>query len=281
MRATSASNSPIIFDLFEISTSFKRVSFPPLTTHFLAIITAGQATGFYQLSERTEPTPVVFQPGSSLFLHVGQASTWSLDVETLELLVAYISPEHIYETLSRHGLDPRRFPLRNTLVNEDPVMHHLGLSLAHTLANPPAERRSPLTTSITGAVLLRILLHHGSDASQLDDVLGDVFTPELSTTLRTYVRQHLDEEITVHDLAQAADMSPSHFSRLFKEATGQPPYQYVLQERIKEAQRLLQESEASIAEVALRTGFSNQSHLTRRFRKVTGTTSAVYRRAVQ
>jgi AraC family transcriptional regulator len=63
---------------------------------------------------------------------------------------------------------------------------------------------------------------------------------------------------------------------LFKHALGIPPHRYVLQERIREAQRKLAVGRMSISELALNLGFSDQSHFSRAFRKVTGTTPKRY-----
>jgi AraC family transcriptional regulator len=91
-----------------------------------------------------------------------------------------------------------------------------------------------------------------------------------------YIQMHLAADIAVAELASQVNLSPHHFSMLFKQALGVPPHQYVLQARIREAQRQLATERAAISEVALRLGFSDQSHFSRTFRKVTGTTPARY-----
>jgi AraC family transcriptional regulator len=87
-----------------------------------------------------------------------------------------------------------------------------------------------------------------------------------------YVRAHLNSDMAVADLARQVNLSPHHFSMLFKQAVGVPPHQYVLHERIDEAQRQLASGRMTLSEVALNLGFSDQSHFSRAFRKITGTT---------
>jgi AraC family transcriptional regulator len=73
-------------------------------------------------------------------------------------------------------------------------------------------------------------------------------------------------------MAENVQMSPYTFGRLFTQTTGLTPHQYVLRARIKEAKRLLCEGRSTIAGVSLQLGFSDQSHFTRVFHKITGIT---------
>ena len=85
--------------------------------------------------------------------------------------------------------------------------------------------------------------------------------------------------LTLRDLAGIAGLSPSYFARAFKSTTGLPPYQWFLNVRIRRAQQMLLDSTASIAHVALATGFSDQAHFTRAFCRRVGTTPAAWQRA--
>ncbi len=73
-------------------------------------------------------------------------------------------------------------------------------------------------------------------------------------------------------------MSQYYFSRLFKQAMGVSPYQYVMQQRIERAKYLLRTTSLSVAEIAPQVGFSTQNQLTIQFRKFTGTTPSGYRK---
>jgi AraC-like DNA-binding protein len=74
-----------------------------------------------------------------------------------------------------------------------------------------------------------------------------------------------------------AGMSASHFSQLFRQSMGLSPYRYVLTVRIDKAKRLLRGSRLGVLDVALATGFADQSHFAKTFRRVTGTIPTVYR----
>jgi len=99
--------------------------------------------------------------------------------------------------------------------------------------------------------------------------------PEALHCVRAYVHDHLSKEITLEALAALVHLSPYHFARKFKEATGLPPYQYVLQCRVEQAKTLLVAGKHSISEVAQAVGFAGQSHLTRHIKNAFGVTPGV------
>lgn len=97
--------------------------------------------------------------------------------------------------------------------------------------------------------------------------------PWVKLTLVTdYINAHLHEELKLTDIAAIAQISPYHFLRLFKQSMGVTPHQYILHSRIDRAKYLLQSSDLSIADIALRVGFCDQSHLTRCFKRILGLT---------
>ena len=87
-----------------------------------------------------------------------------------------------------------------------------------------------------------------------------------------YIHEHLHQDLKLADLSAIAQLSPYHFLRLFKQRMGITPHQYILQHRIQKAKHLLKHSNLSIAEIAMRTGFCDQSHLTRCFKHIVGIT---------
>jgi len=78
------------------------------------------------------------------------------------------------------------------------------------------------------------------------------------------------EDLRMDALAEVAGMSKYHFSRLFKDAVGVPPYRYVVQQRVEAARGLLLRTDLSVTQIALRAGFSSQSHLSTAFREHAG-----------
>jgi AraC family transcriptional regulator len=95
--------------------------------------------------------------------------------------------------------------------------------------------------------------------------------------LSDFVDSTLDQPVGVRDLASAVGLAPRAFADAFKRTMGQTPYQYVLHRRIDLAQRLLRSGQLPIVEVALRTGFANQSHFTSVFARLVGVSPARWR----
>jgi AraC family transcriptional regulator len=108
---------------------------------------------------------------------------------------------------------------------------------------------------------------------------GLALSPRQVSRVREYIRTNLPRDIGLAELADQLSLSPHYFSMLFKHALGVSPHQYVLRERVHEAQRLLSAGRMSISEVALSLGFSDQSHFSQAFRKMTGTTPKRYQGA--
>ena len=93
-----------------------------------------------------------------------------------------------------------------------------------------------------------------------------------------YIHQHLATGLTLSDLAAVAHLSPYHFARLFKASTGSPPHRYVIARRIERAKQLLRGGDdLSLAQVAARTGFWDQGHFSRHFKRLVGVTPKRFR----
>jgi len=93
-----------------------------------------------------------------------------------------------------------------------------------------------------------------------------------------YVEEHLDASPTLEQLAAVARLSPYYFARQFKRATGLPPHQYVIARRVERAKRVLQTGgDFSLAQVAARAGFSDQSQFSRHFKRLVGVTPGEFR----
>ena len=129
-----------------------------------------------------------------------------------------------------------------------------------------------------GQAAQALLAHLAGRLTRTEPVLRGGLSPAALRRVRERVEAGLEEALTIEDLAAAAGLSPFHFARMFKRATGESPHAYVLRRRIERARALL-EGDLPIAEVALACGFGSQSHLTARFRAATGLTPGRYRAA--
>ncbi len=95
-----------------------------------------------------------------------------------------------------------------------------------------------------------------------------------------FMEAHLEGDVRLSELAGETGISASHLVRSFRQSTGQTPYQFVLHRRVERAQTLMRDHYASLTEVALASGFADQHHLARVFRRITGLTPSSYRRSL-
>ena len=109
-------------------------------------------------------------------------------------------------------------------------------------------------------------------------VQGGISGDQLSNIL-DYIDAHLSEQIRIHDLSDLAHMSESAFLRAIKAATGETPHELVRRRRLEAAQRLLREDLLSLGQIASITGFADQAHLSRSFKRAFGISPSRWRRS--
>lgn len=124
--------------------------------------------------------------------------------------------------------------------------------------------------------------------SDLQDLIWNGQTPSMSFShegpnqhhdrVLEYIHAHYREQLNISTLARLAMQSRYHFIRTFKSLTGVTPYQYVLQLRVREAIRQLQQSDLTVTDISFNLGFSSPSQLFRAFARTTGMTPEQYRK---
>jgi AraC family transcriptional regulator len=127
--------------------------------------------------------------------------------------------------------------------------------------------------SLTTALLAAVFRSSGTSKSTLTGLTRW----QLRRTIE-YLQEHQFQDIRLSDLASLVGLSSSQFARSFKISTGSPPHRWILESRIKRAQELMSQQRKPISVVSALTGFADQSHFTKSFRRVTGVTPAVWLR---
>ena len=92
-----------------------------------------------------------------------------------------------------------------------------------------------------------------------------------------YIEQHFSRTITIKQLAELGNMSPSSFNRVFKKETKLTPIEYLIEIRIEKAKKLLRRKEITITEIAMRCGFSSSAHFSSTFSRILNITPSEYR----
>jgi AraC family transcriptional regulator len=197
----------------------------------------------------------------------------------LDSLHLYIRQQVIDEVAGDFGLSGGdEIELVPRLGVQDPLIEQLALSVRELLEHQ--DSFSQMYVDYVARLLAAHLLRkHSSSAGSAAVPVGGLTRAQVERAI-DYMESNLSEPLSLADVANASGLSPSHFARRFKSATGAPPHQYLMSMRVERAKRLLLQREP-IAEIALECGFSHQEHLTRIFRRLTGVTPASFRRAAQ
>lgn len=181
----------------------------------------------------------------------------------------YPDPALLQEAAGEVSGRDRPIPFFARPVIHDPALARELLLLHSALeaGAEPLERQSRLLD------FLAKLIQRHADTPHLDAPLGP--EPSVVRRLRDYLDQHTSATVTLAELAELAGMSPFHMVRVFTRTTGLPPHAYLTQRRVAQAKALLAQR-LPLAQVAAFSGFYDQSHLTRRFKRIVGVTPGQY-----
>jgi AraC family transcriptional regulator len=218
----------------------------------------------------------IIRPGGLFMLPGGMDFGVRLEGH-LESLHLYVRAQVLEEVANDFGLKPGLRPeLVARLGVRDPVIEQLVLSVRDQMMEQ--DPFSHIYTDYIARLLAAHLLRKHSTLTAAHKKAAPSMSRVQVERAIEYMESHLADSISLADVADAANLSPSHFTRLFKSATGAPPHQFLIQLRVERAKRMLMQR-GPIAEVALACGFAHQEHLTRIFRRTTGFTPASFRRA--
>lgn len=182
---------------------------------------------------------------------------------------------HIAEDMT--GCDPAHLRMMDRSGFRDPLLTQIGFTLWHELEQPsPAGKLYAQTAAQLLAV--HLLRQYTSVGGAIKEQVHGPLSPRQLQRVKDFIQEHLNQDLGLDDLAKQAGFSSYHFARLFRQATGESPHQFVLRQRIERAQYLLEKPDMPLAQVALATGFAHQSHLAQHFKRQLGLTPSAYRR---
>jgi AraC family transcriptional regulator len=248
---------------------------PPAITHHRLVLFIRPPEGLdlqYEGVKRHVPPPA----GSISLVPAGAPSRWRPS-GSRDFLHVYLEPALVERVVAEaFGLDPARLSV--------PPLDGLDLpQLRAVLGAVDAEMTAggaggSLAAESLANVLAVHLIRHVL-APRRPERGHDGRLPRLRLrAVVEYIEGHLDAGVTLDQMAAVARLSPYHFARQFKQATGLPPYQYVLLRRVERAKQLLQAGAGlSLAEVAAHAGFSDQSQLSHHFKRLVGVTPRQFR----
>jgi AraC family transcriptional regulator len=196
------------------------------------------------------------------------SARWEIHDQHDTALILGLPPSLLDVVAEEQGFDSRRVEIRNRFQVRDPQLENIGWALKTEMeSNYPSGRL--YVESLAVSVASRLVSAYSSIAQSMPQQTGGLGGRRLKQAL-AYIEDNLSEDLSLSQLASIAGISASHFKTLFRESAGVPLHQYVIQRRIDRAKDMLMAGKFSIAEIALATGFSHQSHLARHMRRASG-----------
>jgi AraC family transcriptional regulator len=184
------------------------------------------------------------------------------------LLVLALNPVFVSRIAEGLELVADRIELTEQRGIVDPTLRYIAMALRVAVQTGDALDHM-YGEALSTALAAHLLREYGAAVLRPKRQYGRLPCQKLARAVE-YIQDQLDADLTVFGIAQAVDMSPDHFTRLFKKSTGQTPYQYVVEARVRKAKELLTTGKFNISEAASHVGFVDQSHLTRHFKRVFG-----------
>jgi AraC family transcriptional regulator len=196
---------------------------------------------------------------------------WEKPLDNMGIL---LEPGFVAKTAAENRFSAS-FEFSEIYKDKDPLIQHIGLAL---LAETNAETGSGklYADSLIQTLTLHLLKNYSNAGNVQENINGGLSGFRLRR-VQEFISANLEEELSLAELAEVADLSQFHFARAFRKSTGQTPQHYLMERRIERAKELLAKDDLPIVEVSLRTGFKNQSHFTTLFRKFTKFTPKIWR----
>lgn len=207
-----------------------------------------------------------------------RASTWEVDGDP-EVQLVYLRRDTIDElVIDEFGIDPTQIHIEPRLGFSDPLLEPLVASLLEAARFGGRLSTSALWADHVVRVLGLELLRRYSNISSRASTAAEA-TPSRLAAIRDYIEANLTGDLSLAGIAAGVGMRPHRLAREFRDGTGEPLHQYVIDRRVERAATMLRRSDQPIAAIAIDCGFADQSHLTNAFRRRVGMTPAAYRAA--
>jgi AraC family transcriptional regulator len=246
----------------------------PICTEIVMLLSGG---GMVCRAGNGEVQKSLARPGMSYLVPVGTQESHLELSDRMECLHLYLPSALLDQSaLADFNVDPAKVQIAYAHGLTDQVLFHICSPLRDLLHRPRQPTDTLFVEGIQTAIAAHLLGHYTTDRWRPPEKSPSLDPRRLQRVL-DYIEASLKADIRLEELAAQACLSPFHFSRLFREATGLSPHRYVIDRRVQAARQELARNNLSLVEIALEFGFGSQANFTRVFRKATSLTPGQYR----
>ena len=247
---------------------------PPATHHIICLLLSNYSPRQVTRFDGREYDGMLHK-GDFWLLPAGMPAQWYWEGMD-ECLLLMIDPVLLHQIATETNcINPAKIELSTILLSRDPQLESIALSFKKEMTQDNIGGRLYIE-SLANILVVHLLRNYCTFNPVFREYEDGLPKDKLKQAI-DYINAHLDDEIKLADISELVGMSQYYFCRLFKQSMGVAPYQYVIQQRLEKARDLLRQKKIAIADIALQCGFANQSHFTKHFRKLTGTTPKAYR----
>jgi AraC-like DNA-binding protein len=248
----------------------------PVSNLFMAVVNLRSLPAHGGWREGRYQAVPEMRPGSLACLDFRES--WVSDLphpfHTFHLFVPQSSFDQLTEEL--HAPRIQGLDCSNADERYDGTMHHLALSLMPLFARPQ-EVSALFADHVSAAMRLHLAVTYGGLMVPPQRARSGL-APWQERRAKELMLDDMTADLGIAELAKECGLSARQFERAFRQSVGMPPHQWRMQQRIQRAKVLLEGGKVRLSEVALNCGFSDQSHFTKVFARLVGSTPAVYRR---
>ncbi|WP_409934661.1 helix-turn-helix domain-containing protein [Paraburkholderia sp. BCC1884] len=195
----------------------------------------------------------------------GLDGQWS-DESACTIFSVWIAEAFAQGVVEQLGLPSGDAQLRPQFQMREARLQHLAWALSAELEAEQASD-SLYAESLCTAMVVRLI----GGAASLEE-RRRTLAPKTAARVLEFIEAHLDQRLTLGELAALAGLSTPHFKVLFRETLGMPVHRYVVQRRVERARALLLQGRLSASQIALDTGFAHQSHMAHWMGRLLGVT---------
>lgn len=246
-------------------------------------LTSGQATFFI------DTNPIEIKSGEAIFINSGEIhSAYSEDFSSCEFYAIVFNlnmlssntlgecqSNYLYPLMHKQYELPQKFS--DSSEWEKDILNQLKVIISKYINKVPAYEMA-VTASLYSIICSLITNNQLSATNHINKGLNIYKLDQFKKAL-TFIQMNYDKKISILDIAGEANMSQYHFCRFFKKMSGSTPFEYLVNYRINQAEKLLNDTDKKILDIALDVGFDNVSYFIKTFKRIKNNTPSKFRKA--